>query len=79
MRGDQQQPPPLDIEVFRWDAQSFTIAGLNLELEVLKVQTIPRLVLRYNGKIIDNLAGVIITSVYKHQDYRHRYEETEFR
>jgi hypothetical protein len=78
MRGDQQQPP-LDIEVLRWDAESFTIAGLNLELESLKGQTIPRLVLRHNGKIIDNLKGVIITRVYKHQDYRHRYEETEFR
>jgi hypothetical protein len=78
MRGDQQQPP-LDIEVLRWDAESFTIAGLNLELESLKGQTIPRLVLRHNGKIIDNLTGVIITRVYKHQDYRHRYEETEFR
>ena len=78
MRGDQQQPP-LDIEVLRWDAESFTIAGLYLELESLKGQTIPRLVLRHNGKIIDNLTGVIITRVYKHQDYRHRYEETEFR
>ena len=78
MRGEQQQPP-LDIEVLRWDAESFTIAGLNLELEGLKGQTIPRLVLRHNGKIIDNLAGVIITRVYKHQDYRHRHEETEFR
>jgi hypothetical protein len=29
MRGEQQQPP-LDIEVLRWDAESFTIAGLNL-------------------------------------------------
>jgi hypothetical protein len=78
MRGNQQQPP-LDIEVLRWDAESFTIAGLNLELESLKGQKIPRLVLRHNGKIIDNLTGVIITRVYKHQDYRHRYEETEFR
>jgi hypothetical protein len=78
MMGDQQQPP-LDIEVLRWDTESFTIAGLNLELESLKGQTIPRLILRRNGKIIDNLTGVIITRVYKHQDYRHRYEETEFR
>lgn len=80
MRGDQQQqPPPIDIEVLRWDAESFTIAGLNLELESLKGQTIPRLILRHHGKIIDNLTGVIITRVYKHQDYRHRHEETEFR
>ena len=79
MRGDQQQQPPLDIEVLRWDADSFTVEGMNLELENLRRQRIPRLILRHNGKIIDNLTGVVITRVYKHQDYRHRYEETELR
>ena len=77
--SEREQQPPLDIEVLRWDAESFTVEGINLELENLRGQRIPRLILRHNGKIIENLTGVIITRVYKHQDYRHRYEETEFR
>jgi hypothetical protein len=79
MSEEKQQPPPLDIEVLRWDAESFTVEGMNLKLENLRGQRIPRLILRHNGKIIDNLTGVVITRVYKHQDYRHRHEETEFR
>ena len=77
--SEKQQPPPLDIEVPRWDADSFTVEGMNLELENLRGQRIPRLILRHNGKIIDNLTGVLITRVYKHQDNRHRHQETEFR
>jgi hypothetical protein len=77
--SEKQQQPPLDIEVLRWDADSFTIEGMNLELENLRGQRIHRLILRHNGKIIDNLTSVVITRVYKHQDYRHRLEETEFR
>ena len=77
--SEKQQPPPLDIEVLRWDADSFTVEGINLELENLRRQRIPRLILRHNGKIIDNLTGVLITRVYKHQDNRHRHQETEFR
>jgi hypothetical protein len=79
MNEEQEQEPPLEVEVLRWDAESFTVAGMNLELESLRGRRIPRLILRHNGKIIDNLADVIITRVYKHQDYRHRHEETEFR
>jgi hypothetical protein len=75
----EEQQPPVDIEVLRWDADSFTIEGTNLELENLKGQRIPRLILRHNGKIIDNLTGIVITRVYKHQDNRHRHEETELR
>jgi hydroxypyruvate isomerase len=77
--SEREQQPPLDIEVLRWDAESFTVEGINLELENLRGQRIPRLILRHNGKIIDNLIRVVITRVYKHQDYRHRHEETEFR
>ena len=55
--SEKQQQPPLDIEVLRWDADSFTVEGMNLELENLRRQRIPRLILRHNGKIIDNLTG----------------------
>jgi hydroxypyruvate isomerase len=79
MSKEQEQAPPLEIEVLRWDAESFTIAGMNLELENLRERRIPQLILKHNGKIIDNLRSVIITRVYKHQDYRHRLDETEFR
>ena len=75
----EKQQPPCDIEVLRWDADSLTVEGMNLELENLRGQRIPRLILRHNGKIIDNLTDVVITRVYKHQDNRHRHEETEFR
>lgn len=79
MNEEQEQEPPVEVEVLRWDAESFTVAGMNHELENLVRRRIPRLILRHNGKIIDNLTGVIITRIYKHQDYRHRHEETEFR
>jgi hypothetical protein len=79
MNEEQEQEPPLEVEVLRWDAESFTVSGMNPELENLRGRRIPRLILRHNGKIIDNLTDVIITRVYKHQDYRHRHEETEFR
>lgn len=76
---EKEQQSPLDIEVLRWDADSFTVEGMNLELENLRGQRIPRIILRHNGKIIDNLTDVEITRAYKHQDNRHRYQETEFR
>jgi|SRR5919107_1718388 hypothetical protein len=75
----REQEAPLELEVLRWDADSFTVEGMNVELENLKGRRIPRLILRHSGKIIDNLTGVVITRVYRHQDYRHRHEETEFR
>jgi hypothetical protein len=50
--SEREQQPPLDIEVLRWDAESFTVEGINLELENLRGQRIPRLILRHNGKII---------------------------
>jgi hypothetical protein len=34
--SEKQQQPPLDIEVLRWDVDSFTVEGLNLELENLR-------------------------------------------
>jgi hypothetical protein len=77
--SEKEQQSPLDIEVLRWDADSFTVEGMNLELENLRGQRIPRIILRHNGKIIDNLTDVEITRAYKHQDNRHRHEETEFR
>jgi hypothetical protein len=77
--SEREQEPPVELEVRRWDADSFTVEGMNLELETLKGRRIARLILRHNGKIIDNLTGVVITRVYRHQDYRHRHEETEFR
>jgi hypothetical protein len=77
--SEREQEPSLELEVRRWDADSFTVEGVKLELENLKGRRIARLILRHNGKIIDNLTGVVITRVYRHQDYRHRQEETEFR
>jgi len=77
--SEREQEPSLELEVRRWDADSFTVEGVKLELENLKGRRIARLILRHNGKIIDNLTGVVITRVYRHQDYRHRHEETEFR
>jgi hypothetical protein len=77
--SEREQEPSLELEVRRWDADSFTVEGVKLELENLKGRRIARLILRHNGKMIDNLTGVVITRVYRHQDYRHRQEETEFR
>ena len=77
--SEREQEPSLELEVRRWDADSFTVEGVKPELENLKGRRIARLILRHNGKIIDNLTGVVITRVYRHQDYRHRQEETEFR
>ena len=75
----EKQRLPLNIEVLRWDSDSFTVEGMNPELENLRGQRIPQLILRHNGKIVDNLKDVTITRVYKHQDNRHRHEETELR
>ncbi|HEU0144305.1 MAG TPA: hypothetical protein VFQ47_05930 [Nitrososphaera sp.] len=49
MRDEQ---PPLEIEVLKWDAHSFTIEGINDQLEkLLKEQKIIRtLSLRHNGQ-----------------------------
>jgi hypothetical protein len=49
---DKQQPP-LEIEVLKWDAHSFTIVGVNDLLEkLLKEQKIIRtLSLRHNGQM----------------------------
>jgi hypothetical protein len=45
--------PPLEIEVLKWDADSFTIEGVNDQLEkLLKEQKIIRtLSLRHNGQM----------------------------
>jgi len=50
--SEQQQP--LEIEVRKWDAHSFTIEGVNDQLEqLLKEQKIIRtLALRQNGKMV---------------------------
>jgi hypothetical protein len=50
--SDKQQP--LEIEVRKWDAHSFTIEGVNDQLEkLLKEQKIIRtLALRHNGKMV---------------------------
>jgi hypothetical protein len=37
----EKQQPPCDIEVLRWDADSFTVEGMNLELENLRGQRTP--------------------------------------
>ncbi len=52
MSGEQQEPP-LEIEVLKWDAHSFTIEGVNEHLErLLKEQKIIRtLSLRHNGQM----------------------------
>ena len=50
--SEEQQP--LEIEVRKWDAHSFTIEGVNNQLEkLLKEQKIIRtLALRHNGKMV---------------------------
>jgi hypothetical protein len=50
MRDEQ---PPLEIEVLKWDAHSFTIEGVNDQLEkLLKEQKVIRtLSLRHNGQM----------------------------
>jgi hypothetical protein len=47
------EEPPLEIEVLKWDAHSFTVEGVNDHLEkLLKEQKIIRtLSLRYNGQM----------------------------
>jgi hypothetical protein len=49
----EQQEPPLEVEVLKWDAHSFTIEGVNEHLEkLLKGQKIIRtLSLRHNGQM----------------------------
>ena len=51
--SEEQQQPPLEIEVIKWDAHSFTIEGVNDQLErLLKEQKIIRtLSLRHNGQM----------------------------
>ena len=55
---------PLEIEVRKWDAHSFTIEGVNNQLEkLLKEQKIIRtLALRYNGKMVRISRDVRLTS-----------------
>ena len=78
--SEKQQPPPLDIEGTRWDADSFTVEGMNLELENLREQKNSQsLIKRYNQKSLIISQEYEITRVYKHQDNRHRHQETEFR
>jgi hypothetical protein len=50
--SEEQQP--LEIEVRKWDAHSFTIEGVNDQLErLLKEQKVIRtLALRHNGKMV---------------------------
>jgi hypothetical protein len=49
----KEQEPPLEIEVLKWDAHSFTIEGVNERLEkLLKEQKIIRILsLRHNGQM----------------------------
>ena len=51
--SEEQQHPPLEIEVIKWDAHSFTIEGVNDQLErLLEEQKIIRtLSLRHNGQM----------------------------
>ncbi len=51
--SEEQQEPPLEIEVLKWDAHSFTIAGVDEHLEkLLKEQkTIKTLSLRHKGQM----------------------------
>jgi len=53
MSEDEHQQP-LEIEVRRWDAHSFTIEGINHQLEkLLKEQKVIRtLALRHDGKMV---------------------------
>ena len=48
-----EEQPPLEIEVVKWDAHSFTIEGVNDQLEkLLKEQKIIRILsLRHNGQM----------------------------
>jgi hypothetical protein len=50
---NEEQQPPLEIEVLKWDAHSFTIKGVNEHLEkLLKEQKLIRtLSLRHNGQM----------------------------
>jgi hypothetical protein len=52
MSNEERQP--LEIEVLKWDAHSFTIEGVNDQLEkLLKEQKIIRtLALRHDGKMV---------------------------
>jgi hypothetical protein len=49
----KEQEPPLEIEVLKWDAHSFTIEGANEHLEkLLEEQKIIRILsLRHNGQM----------------------------
>jgi hypothetical protein len=51
--SEKQQEPPLEIEVLKWDAHSFTIEGINERLEkLLKEQKIIRMLsLRHKGQM----------------------------
>ncbi len=51
--SEKQQEPPLEIEVLKWDAHSFTIEGTNEHLEkLLKEQRIIRILsLRHKGQM----------------------------
>ena len=62
MSEEQQQP--LEIEVRKWDAHSFTIEGVNNQLEKLfKEQKIIRtLALRHNGKMVRISRDVRLTA-----------------
>ena len=62
MSEEQQQP--LEIEVRKWDAHSFTIEGVNNQLEkLLKEQKIIRtLALRHNGKMVRISRDVRLTA-----------------
>ena len=55
---------PLEIEVRKWDAHSFTIEGVNNQLEkLLKEQKIIRtLALRHNGKMVRISRDVRLTA-----------------
>ncbi len=50
---NEEQEPPLEIEVLKWDAHSFTIEGVNEHLEkLLKEQKLIRtLSLRHKGQM----------------------------
>jgi hypothetical protein len=50
---NEEQEPPLEIEVLKWDAHSFTIEGVNEHLEMLlkEQKSIRTLSLRHNGQM----------------------------
>jgi hypothetical protein len=54
MSQDRQQQPVIEVEVRKWDAHSFTIEGVNDQLEkLLKEQKIIRtLALKHDGKMV---------------------------